>query len=116
MIALEGVEFEAKTISRKLLASAWITLTDEPLPKVKAFELEDLDFDRAMKLKRCREDERRELVEWGRVLSIRGTDACVFNADEVDGVDYVILIRKSHFHDFKEVLKHELLHIARGDL
>jgi hypothetical protein len=116
MIAIEGVKFKTKTIPRKLLASVWMTLTDESFPKVKAFQLEDLDFGRAMKMKRCRGDERRELTEWGRVLSIRGTDACVFNADEVDGVDYLILIRKSHYHDFKEVLKHELLHIARGDL
>lgn len=116
MITIERVKFKAKAIPRRLLASVWMTLTDESFPKVKAFQLEDLDFDRAMKLRRCREDERRELLEWGRVLPIGGTDACVFNADEVRGVDYVILIRKSHYHDFKEVLKHELSHIVRGDL
>ncbi len=116
MITIEGAKFKAKAIPRKLLASLWMTLTDESFPTMKAFQLEDLDFDRVMKLRKCREDERRELMEWGRVLSIRGTDACVFNADEVHGVDYVILIRKSHYHDFKEVLKHELSHIVRGDL
>ena len=116
VITLERVKFKVKAIPRRLLASAWMTLTDEPLPEVKAFQLEDLDFDRAMKLRTCREDERRELMEWGRILPIEGTDACVFNADEVHGVDYVILIRKSHYHHFKEVLRHELSHIARGDL
>jgi hypothetical protein len=116
VITIEGVKFRARVIPRKLLASIWMTLTDESFPKVKAFQLDDLDFDRVMKLRMCREDERRELMEWGRVLSIGGTDACVFNADEIRGVEYVILIRKSHYHDFKEVLRHELSHIARGDL
>jgi hypothetical protein len=116
VIAIEGVELRARTIPKQLLASIWMILSDDPFPKVKAFQLEDADFDRAMKLKQCNEDERRELMEWGRVLPIEGTDACVFNADEMHGVDYVILIRKSHYHDFKEVLKHELSHIARGDL
>lgn len=116
LIAIEGVKFKSRAIPRKLLASIWATLTDKSFPKVKAFQLYDLDFDRAMKMRRCREDEARELMEWGRVLSIGGTDACVFNTDEVPGAEYVILVRESHYHDFKEVLRHELSHIARGDL
>jgi hypothetical protein len=116
VITIERVKFRVRAIPRKLLALIWTTLTDESFPKVKAFQLEDSDFDRAMKLRKCREDERRELMEWGRVLSIGGTDACVLNADEIHGVEYVILIRKSHYHDLKKVLRHELSHIARGDL
>ena len=116
VIAIEGVKFKSRAISRKLLASIWANLSDESFPKVKAFQLNDTDFDRAMKMRTCREDEARELMEWGRILSIRGTDACVFNTDDIPGAEYVILVRKSHYHDFKQVLRHELSHIARGDL
>ena len=85
-------------------------------PMVVAFQLEDLDFDHLMELRSCREDERREMVEWGRVLSAGGTDGCVFNVDEYVEVDYVILVRKNPFHQLDEILMHELRHIARGDL
>lgn len=58
----------------------------------------------------------REIMEWGRVLSTKGTDACVFNAEEADGVDYIILVRKTPYHILDEIILHELGHIARGDL
>ena len=83
---------------------------------VVAFQLEDLDFDHLIELRSCREDERGEMVEWGRVLSAGGTDGCVFNVDEYVEVDYVILVRKNPFHQLDEILMHELRHIARGDL
>jgi hypothetical protein len=74
-----------------------------------------------MQLRKCREDEMRELREWGRVLSVRGTDACVFSDGESAGVesvdvDYVILVRENPYHSQREILEHELSHIARGDL
>jgi hypothetical protein len=49
-------------------------------------------------------------------LSVEGTDACVFNADEFAVFDYVILVRENPYHSFSEILEHELAHIARGDL
>jgi hypothetical protein len=116
MIRIEGIEVKATVISKKQLVSMWKTLTEKPFPRVKAFRLEDTDFDHLVQLRKCRDDVRRELEEWGRVLSTRGTDACVFNADESSNVGYVILIRESPYHTFKEVLEHELSHIARGDL
>jgi hypothetical protein len=116
VITLEGLKVEAKEIPTKQLASAWKTLSVEPFPKVKAFQLEDSDFERIIKRRKCWGDVRRELMEWGRVLTVRGTDACIFNADEFPDTDYVILIRASPYHGFTQILKHELRHIARGDL
>jgi hypothetical protein len=116
MITIEGIEVKATMIPKKQLVSTWKTLTEKPFPRVKAFRLEDSYFDRLMQLRKCRDDVRRELEEWGRVLSTRGTDACVFNADVSSDVEYIILIRKSPYHAFEEVLEHELSHIARDDL
>jgi hypothetical protein len=116
MITIEGIKLKAKTIPKKQLVSAWKTLTDKPLPKVQAFQLEDSDFDRVMRLRRCAEDMEREVEEWGRVLSTRGTDACVFNADVAADTDYIILVRENPFHSIRRILKHELAHIERGDL
>jgi hypothetical protein len=116
MITIERVRFKARMIPRKQLISIWKMLTPKPFPKVKAFQLEDDDFNYVIQLRNCREDERREKEEWGRALSAGGTDACVFNSDEFADIDYVILIRESPYHGFAEVLEHELSHIARGDL
>ncbi len=116
MITLEGLKLEAKIIPKKQLVSIWRTLTGKPFPEVRAFQLEDEDFEYVLQLRKCRDDERREMEEWGRVLSTRGTDACVFDAGENADVDYVILIRDNPYHDPRAVLEHELRHIARGDL
>jgi hypothetical protein len=116
MITIEGIEVKATMIPKKQLVSLWKALTEKPFPRVKAFRLEDTDFDHLVQLRKCQDDARRELQEWGRVLSTRGTDACVFNADESSDVDYIILIRESPYHAFEKVLEHELSHIARGDL
>ena len=116
MITIKGTNFKARTIPRNTIKSAWNLLSKEPFPKMAAFQLKDDDFDLVMKLTKCDDDERREIEEWGRVLSTRGTDACVYNADESADVDYVILIRENPYHRLSEVLKHELSHIARGDL
>ena len=116
MITIEGIKVKAKTIPKELLISAWKTLTNEPFPKVKAFQLNDSDFNRVIQLRRCEEDEIREMEEWGRVLTTRGTDACVLTAHEYPDVDYLILIRKNPYHNLREIIRHELSHIAKGDL
>ena len=116
VITIAGVRVRAKVVSEKKLASLWKRLTKKPFPRVAAFQLWDSDFDSVIGLMKCRDDARREVQEWGWVLSARGTDACVFNAEEVADFDYVILIRENPYHDFEEVLEHELSHIARGDL
>jgi hypothetical protein len=115
-ITIEGVRFKARVIPRTQLVSVWKVLTSEPLPKVKAFQLEDDDFDYVMQLRQNKEDEIRERIEWGRVLSIEETDGCVFNAVESFDADYIILVRENPYHALEEVLKHELSHIAKGDL
>jgi len=86
------------------------------MPKVKALRLGDDDFNRVLHHRHCVEDDLREIKEWGRVLSTKGTDACVFNVDQVDDADYIILVRQNPYHTIDEILVHELAHIARGDL
>ena len=113
---VEGINLRAKRIPKKQLVSAWRTLSSKPLPKVKALKLSDDDFNHVLKHRHCIEDDFREIEEWGRVLSTKGTDACVFNGDENDDVDYVILVRENPYHSLNEIIVHELSHIARGDL
>jgi hypothetical protein len=116
MITIEGISVEAKGVPERQLVLAWKELTRKPFPQVKAYQLTDEDFDRVIRLRRCREDMERELEEWGRVLSTIGTDACVFNAEEAADAEYIILVRESPYHSLEEILSHELSHIARGDL
>lgn len=116
MITVEGAGIKAKMIPKRKLVSLWRRITKRPFPRVAAFQLEDSDFDYTVELRKCRDDARREVQEWGRVLSTGGTDACVFNSEGVADVDYVILVRENPYHDFREILEHELSHIARGDL
>ena len=116
MVVIEGIKVQAKRLPKRELALAWRKLTTKPFPKVIAVQLKDDDFNRIICLRRCKEDELRELEEWDTILTTEGTDACVFNADEEVGTEYLILIRESHYHAIKEIVKHELLHIVRGDL
>ena len=116
MITIEGIKVKAKTIPKETLVSVWKTLTGEQFPKVTAFQLNDNDFNRVIQLRRCREDERREMEEWGRILTTKDTDACVLTANEPAGLDYMILIRENPYHSLREIIRHELSHIARGDL
>jgi len=113
---IEGIKMEAKQISRNQLIKAWKTLSSKPLPKVKALKLSDDDFNHVIQHRQCFEDELREIEEWGRVLSTYGTDACVFNAEETEDAEYIILVRENPYHSLNEIILHELSHIARGDL
>jgi hypothetical protein len=116
VVVIEGIKVKAKSIPKPQLVLIWKTLTREPFPKVKALQLTDDDFDRIIRLRRCEEDELRELEEWSRILPTEGTDACVFNVDASTNCEYLILVREKPYHSLKEILKHELSHIARGDL
>ena len=107
---------KTERIPRRHLAAAWKTLSRKPMPKVKALKLSDDDFNRVLQHRHCIEDDFREIEEWGRVLSTKGTDACVFNGDETDDSDYIILVRENPYHSLDEIIVHELSHIARGDL
>jgi hypothetical protein len=113
---VEGLKVKAKRISKSRLLKAWKILSEKPFPKVKALQVNDEDFERVLKQRRCLEDEFRELKEWGRILPTKGTDACVFNDNENGGCDYLILIREKPYHDLEEIIFHELSHIAQGDL
>jgi len=116
MALIEGVKMKVKRIPKKQLNAIWKTLSSKPLPKVKALQLSDEDFNRVIEHRNCPEDKLREVVEWGRILSVKGTDACVFNADETEDTQYIIMVRQNPYHNLVEILLHELSHIARGDL
>jgi hypothetical protein len=116
MALVEGLKLKVEHIPQKQLVKAWKTFSKQPLPKVRALRLNDEDFNHVLEHRQCLEDDLREIEEWGRVLSTKGTDACVFNAEVTDDVDYIILVRKNPYHTLEEILIHELAHIARGDL
>jgi len=107
---------EAKRIHGKKLVKAWKTLSSKPLPRIKAFKLSDEDFEHILQHRHCIEDDFREIEEWGRILSTKGTDACVFNAEKDDNAEFVIIVRENPYHSLDEIIVHELTHIARGDL
>ncbi len=116
VITIEGIRVKAKTIPKRQLVSIWRGLTSKPFPKVKAFQLEDDAFDRVICLRRCKEDELREMEEWNTILTTKGTDACIFNTEETSAHDYTILVRENHYHPLDRILAHEFTHIIRGDL
>jgi hypothetical protein len=116
VVLVEGIKMNVKRIPKKQLVTAWKTLSSKPFPKVKALKLNDEDFNHVLQHRHCVEDDLREIEEWGRTLSTKGTDACVFNADETEDADYVILVRENPYHTIGEIILHELSHIAREDL
>ena len=116
MITIEGIRVKAKAIPQRQLISIWRELTSKPFPRVKAFQLKDDAFDRVICLRRCEEDELRELKEWNTMLTTKGTDACIFNTEETSGHDYTILVRENPYHRLEKIIKHELAHIVKGDL
>ena len=116
MISVEGIDVKARVIPRERIISAWKVLSAKPFPKVAALQLKGNDFNRFIERIKCADDERREIEEWGRVLSTKGTDACVYKTEEFADVDYIILIRENPYHRLREVLEHELSHITRGYL
>jgi hypothetical protein len=116
MVLVGGLSLKVEVISKRQLNKAWKTLSSKPMPKVKAMRIGDEDFNNVLQHRKCFDDDIREIEEWGRILPTKGTDACVFNADQVDGEDYIILVRQNPYHTIEEILVHELAHIARGDL
>ncbi len=116
MVLVDGIQMRTEHIPKRRLTAAWKTLSNKPLPRVKALSLSDDDFNNILQHRHCIEDDFREIEEWGRVLSTKGTDACVFNGDEKDDADYIILVRENSYHSLDEIIIHELSHIARGDL
>jgi Cft2 family RNA processing exonuclease len=119
-VVIEGTRVRGKRIPQKTLRAIWRTLATRRLPRVMALQVTEDAFESALKRMRAsdygRVNARREVAEWGQTLSVRGTDACVFNTHECPGVDYVLLVRDKPYHRLGDVLKHELAHIARGDL
>lgn len=113
---VEGIRIKGKPFSKKQLKEIWKTLSMDSFPKVKALIVSKDSFNKILEKKHCIEDDFREIEEWGRLLSANGTDACVFNADKNENVDFIILVRENHYHSLKKILLHELSHIVHGDL
>ncbi|MCW4023652.1 MAG: hypothetical protein NWF01_01275 [Candidatus Bathyarchaeota archaeon] len=116
MVLIEGLNLKAECIPKTQLIQQWKTLSQEPMPKIAAFRVEDEDFEHVLLRLNCPEDLEREILEWGRTLTREGTDACVFNGEENLNADYIILVRQNPYHSFNEIIRHELAHIAKGDL
>ena len=116
MVLVEGLRMKGTRIPKKKLETAWKTISSKPLPKVRALKLSDEDFNLVLEHRHCIEDDFREIEEWGRILSTKGTDACVFNGEENDDAEFIILVRENPYHSIDEIIVHELSHIARGDL
>ena len=95
-------------IPKKMLLEVWKKLSKKPFPKVKMLRLSDEDFSQVLEQRRCLEDDLREIEEWGRILPAKGTDACIFNAEEADNVDYIIIVRKNPYHSLEEIILHEM--------
>ncbi len=116
IITVAGIKVKAKVIPKKEIVHLWQMLTKKRFPRVRVYQIGDGDFESIVELSKTQDDEKRELKEWGRILPPEGTDAIVYDTDEFPGVDYVILIRETPYHSLPQVVKHELSHIARGDL
>jgi hypothetical protein len=116
MITIEGIKVKNHVVPKSKLVAIWKKLVNGPFPRVKAYKLDDTDFENVLRMKRCNEDDLLEIIEWGKILPAKGTDACIFNAQDFINIDYIILIRKNPYHDLEEILEHELSHIAQGDL
>jgi hypothetical protein len=116
MVQIEEFNLKVQRIPKSQLAREWKNISRNPLPKIAAFKLNDSDFEHVLVHRNCVDDEQREILEWGRVLSTGGTDACVFNAEQNADADYIILVRENPYHTLKEIIHHELSHIANGDL
>jgi len=116
MFDVEGIRVRAEHIPREQLVKSWRKLTNQPFPRIRALRLKDEDFERVMRLRRCKEDELRELEEWNTILTEEGTDACVYNAQNETEDDFTILIREHPYHPIEKIIEHELLHIVKGDL
>ncbi|MDR1993895.1 MAG: hypothetical protein LBQ98_10485 [Nitrososphaerota archaeon] len=115
MVELEGLEMHAQNIPKQYLIKAWKKLSCKPFPNVKMLRLSDKDFNHVLRHRRCLEDDLCEIKEWGKVLSIKGTDACIFSNEESDD-SYTILVRQNPYHSLEEIIGHELRHIVNGDL
>jgi hypothetical protein len=116
MVLVEGGRIKTECIPKRSLSVAWKALSNKPLPKIKAFRLSDKDFNQVLQHRHCVEDDLCEIEEWGKTLSTRDTDACIFNGDKNDDAEYIILVRTNPYHSLNEIIVHELSHIARGDL
>ena len=53
MVLVEGIRMKTERIPKLSLAAAWKTLSNKPLPKVKAFRRSDNDFNQVLQQRHC---------------------------------------------------------------
>jgi hypothetical protein len=63
MVQIEEFNLKVRRIPKSQLAQEWKTLSRKPFPKVAAFKLTDVDFERVLLRRSCVEDEQREILE-----------------------------------------------------
>jgi len=69
MVLVEGMQLNGKRITGNQIRKAWKSISSKPLPKIKAITLSNADFNYIVDVRRCPEDDMREIEEWGRILS-----------------------------------------------
>lgn len=114
------LQFEAtKRISKKKMKKAWASITSRPFPygKIHAYVLDRDEWDRVVEiLKQCTESV--TFFEYGKQVEIdNSTDALITIITLPDETKrWLILMRKTGFYTVDENLRHELKHIANGNL
>jgi len=112
--------FEGKQISEKKMLKVWKSLTSKPFPssRINAYLLENEEMDRVLSiLKKSPNIQVQSMWEYGKRLSVEESDAVIFYAKFVPRrIDYCILIKEDGNFTLDENLKHELEHIAKGEV
>ena len=103
-----------KKVSKKKMKKIWKNITSKPFPSIDAYILENKEFKRIMLL--LQESSAvvvQDVFEYGKTLDPIGSEAVVFCPD---CSKYLILIKRESLCILKENLKHELEHIAKGEV
>ena len=114
-------EFKAEKISKKKLQKIWDTITHKPFPHgmIRAFILPNEEMFRVLEtLKKSPNIKNVTVPEYGEELGIDDkTDASVFvetRSDDKKG--WIIIIKKEGYFTIEENIRHELEHIAKGNI
>ena len=116
-MAAEEFEFEFKPyreIPKKKMRKIWNEITNRPFPRnIKAYILENEEYERVMELlSNCPLIVPDPIYEYNEIVKPVGSEAVCFPTSS--GI--LILIKKNSKCTLKENLKHELEHIAKGEL
>jgi hypothetical protein len=100
----------ARTVSTKLLKGVWKKISDKPFPSIYAYTFDEKDFEHMLKLLQKNPSVIDTTVkEYGVDFNDKYIEACTFVFEEA----FIILIKQSA--DLMESLKHEFVHISKGE-